>query len=73
MIRQDAFVIRVQAVMRSLHKIARSMPSEFSLDFGAPVLKVTRTAASLHLMLYQVSRLDASLRRDTTDTGRYSP
>ncbi|KAF3358893.1 hypothetical protein VdG1_02455 [Verticillium dahliae VDG1] len=53
MIRQDAFVIRVQAVMRSLHKIARSMPSEFSLDFGAPVLKVTRTAASLHLMLYQ--------------------
>lgn len=43
----------MQTTLLSLYEMERSIPSQFSIDFDAPKLSVTRTSASLYLMLYQ--------------------
>ncbi|KAF5263503.1 hypothetical protein FOXYS1_5751 [Fusarium oxysporum] len=50
---QEAFVNSVRCIMESLYKITNDIPPEHSLNFSATLLKVSRTSASLHLMLYQ--------------------
>ena len=52
-ISQTKLVKRMQTTLSSLYETERSIPSQFSIDFDAPKLSVTRTSASLYLMLFQ--------------------
>lgn len=51
---QLELVERIQAILVSLYETGRSIPPEFAIDFSLPNLQVSRTGASLYLMLFQV-------------------
>ncbi|KAH8888953.1 hypothetical protein GQ53DRAFT_653257, partial [Thozetella sp. PMI_491] len=55
---EDVFVPNVMAIMRSLHEISNDLPADFTASFHdlSPRLSM-KTAASLHLMLYQAALL----------------
>jgi hypothetical protein len=52
---QDELIESVRGVIRALYETARDFPPELSISFAKSPLQVTRTSASLYLMLYQVS------------------
>lgn len=47
-------VRKIQSILKSLHDTGQSIPRKYILDFTRPRLSVSRTGASLYLMLYQV-------------------
>lgn len=47
-------VKRIQDILKELSDISRSFPQALVLDFTRPLGAVTRTGASLYLMLFQV-------------------
>lgn len=47
-------VKRIQDILKELSDIGRSFPQALVLDFTRPLGNVTRTGASLYLMLFQV-------------------
>ncbi|CAD0026789.1 unnamed protein product, partial [Aureobasidium pullulans] len=46
-------VQNIQNMLRTLFDIGQSFPPELVIDFASSPVRLTRTAASLHLMLYQ--------------------
>lgn len=46
-------VRKIQSILKSLHDTGQSIPRKYVLDFTRPQLAVSRTGASLYLMLYQ--------------------
>ncbi|KAL2826097.1 hypothetical protein BDW59DRAFT_161222 [Aspergillus cavernicola] len=54
---QQSFIKGVQGILVSLHQISTSMPQELILEFSDKPLAVTRTNATLYLMLYQTIML----------------
>ena len=46
---------RLEKTLQSLYETQRSIPSQYTIDFDKPRIKVTRTGASLYLLLFQVS------------------
>lgn len=48
-------VRNIQAILSSLYNTGHCIPTEYTVDFASPHLIVSRTAASLYLMLFQVS------------------
>ncbi|KAL4871699.1 hypothetical protein BDV12DRAFT_18414 [Aspergillus spectabilis] len=54
---EQSFVKGVQKILVSLHEISGSIPQELGLDFSRRPLTVTRTKATLYLMLYQAIML----------------
>ncbi|KZF23871.1 hypothetical protein L228DRAFT_282548 [Xylona heveae TC161] len=50
---QMELVHKIQAILHSLYDIGRSFPPALVLDFSRPPQAVTRTGASLYLMLFQ--------------------
>lgn len=56
-ITQLEFVQKVQYSLQELHNTGRSFPKALTLDFNKNLQTVTRTGASLYLMLFQVSLL----------------
>ncbi|KAK6225254.1 hypothetical protein QIS74_01301 [Colletotrichum tabaci] len=55
---QDALIEAVRGVIRALYETARDFPPELSISFTRSPLQVTRTSASLYLMLYQAMMYD---------------
>lgn len=53
---QVELVCKVQAILQELYDIGQAFPRSLSLDFSQPLQTVTRTGASLYLMLFQVIR-----------------
>jgi hypothetical protein len=47
-------VKKIQTILQELYQIGQSFPPSLALDFNRPLEKVTRTGASLFLMLFQV-------------------
>jgi hypothetical protein len=43
------------SILRTLHEIGRTMPPEVLIDFNDLESTASRTGASIHLMLFQVS------------------
>jgi hypothetical protein len=58
-ITQLELVQKIQYSLQELHNTGRSFPRPLMLDFNKPVQLVTRTGASLYLMLFQVSLFPA--------------
>jgi proline utilization trans-activator len=54
-ITQLELVRKIQDILQELHDTSRSFPQTLVLDFNRPLKAVTRTGASLYLMLFQVS------------------
>ncbi|KAJ5316717.1 hypothetical protein N7508_001225 [Penicillium antarcticum] len=54
-ITQLELVRNIQKILQELHETGRSFPKTLVLDFNRPLKAVTRTGASLYLMLFQVS------------------
>jgi hypothetical protein len=54
-ITQLELVRKIQDILQELHDTGRSFPKTLVLDFNQPLRAVTRTGASLYLMLFQVS------------------
>ncbi|PYI00502.1 hypothetical protein BO78DRAFT_465280 [Aspergillus sclerotiicarbonarius CBS 121057] len=52
-ITQMELVCQVQKVLHDLYDIGQSFPPALALDFSRPLQTVTRTGASLYLMLFQ--------------------
>ncbi|KAH6981645.1 hypothetical protein BKA56DRAFT_719715, partial [Ilyonectria sp. MPI-CAGE-AT-0026] len=50
---QTELVQKIQSTLQALYEAGRSIPSNFSIDFSDSKLTVTRTGASLYLMLFQ--------------------
>ncbi|CAG8232124.1 unnamed protein product [Penicillium salamii] len=50
---QVELVCKVQAILQELYDIGQAFPRSLSLDFSQPLQTVTRTGASLYLMLFQ--------------------
>ncbi|KAI4596419.1 hypothetical protein KJ359_005549 [Pestalotiopsis sp. 9143b] len=46
-------VRNIQAILSSLYNTGHCIPTEYTVDFASPHLIVSRTAASLYLMLFQ--------------------
>lgn len=53
-ITQNDLVRKIQMVLHDLYETGRSLPAPLLLDFNRPLQTVTRTGASLYLMLFQV-------------------
>ena len=53
-ITQNELVRKIQIVLQDLYETGRSLPAPLLLDFNRPLQTVTRTGASLYLMLFQV-------------------
>ncbi|KAH7376812.1 hypothetical protein B0T11DRAFT_24189 [Plectosphaerella cucumerina] len=49
---QDELIESVRGVIRALYETARDFPPELSISFAKSPLQLTRTSASLYLMLY---------------------
>ncbi|KEF55278.1 uncharacterized protein A1O9_08932 [Exophiala aquamarina CBS 119918] len=49
---EQIFMTHVQNILSELHQISQNMPADFAVDFSQQ-LRVTRTSATLYLMLYQ--------------------
>jgi hypothetical protein len=47
-------VRKIQSILKSLHDTGQSIPRKYIIDFSKKDLSVSRTGASLYLMLYQV-------------------
>lgn len=58
---QSTFVSKVQRILSDLYAIARNMPRELEVDFNKSDLQISRTSASLHLMLFQVRHMFGDL------------
>lgn len=56
-------VRKIQSILKSLHETGQSIPRKFVPDFSQPRLTVSRTGASLYLMLFQVGDAVPSLLR----------
>ncbi|KAL4874438.1 hypothetical protein BJY04DRAFT_225929 [Aspergillus karnatakaensis] len=54
---EQAFVKGVQRILVSLHQISGSIPKDLELDFSTQPVTVTRSKATLYLMLYQAIML----------------
>lgn len=52
-ITQSELVKRIQSTLQGLYETGRSIPNYLSIDFDTPNVSVTRTSASLYLMLFQ--------------------
>ncbi|KAJ5773311.1 hypothetical protein N7457_008207 [Penicillium paradoxum] len=52
-ITQLELVQKIQQILQELHDTGRSFPKSLTLDFNRPLQLVTRTGASLYLMLFQ--------------------
>ncbi|KAF4761004.1 hypothetical protein N7455_001466 [Penicillium solitum] len=52
-ITQLELVRKIQQILQELHDTGRSFPKSLTLDFNRPLQLVTRTGASLYLMLFQ--------------------
>ncbi|KAJ5164184.1 uncharacterized protein N7500_006014 [Penicillium coprophilum] len=52
-ITQLELVQKIQQILQELHDTGRSFPKSLMLDFNRPLKLVTRTGASLYLMLFQ--------------------
>lgn len=52
-ITQNELVKKIRQTLQSLYETGKSIPSAFSIEFSDSQLTVTRTSASLYLMLYQ--------------------
>ncbi|KAJ6070067.1 hypothetical protein N7499_011954 [Penicillium canescens] len=52
-ITQLELVRKIQDILQELHDTSRSFPQTLVLDFNRPLKAVTRTGASLYLMLFQ--------------------
>ncbi|KAE8374877.1 FAD-linked oxidoreductase-like protein [Aspergillus bertholletiae] len=52
-ITQMELVHKIQKILQDLYETGRSFPPAFVLDFSRPLQTVTRTGASLYLMLFQ--------------------
>ncbi|KXG48290.1 Transcription factor [Penicillium griseofulvum] len=52
-ITQLELVQKIQQILQELHETGRSFPKSLMLDFNRPLQLVTRTGASLYLMLFQ--------------------
>ncbi|KAF7595024.1 hypothetical protein BBP40_007625 [Aspergillus hancockii] len=52
-ITQIELVYKIQKILQDLYEIGRSLPPALVLDFSRPLQTVTRTGASLYLMLFQ--------------------
>ncbi|KAJ5943488.1 hypothetical protein N7516_003656 [Penicillium verrucosum] len=52
-ITQLELVRKIQQILQELHDTGRSFPKSLTLDFNRPLQSVTRTGASLYLMLFQ--------------------
>ncbi|OQE05714.1 hypothetical protein PENVUL_c022G01821 [Penicillium vulpinum] len=52
-ITQLELVQKIQQILQELHDTGRSFPKSLMLDFSRPLQLVTRTGASLYLMLFQ--------------------
>ncbi|KAH8729903.1 hypothetical protein BGZ61DRAFT_346209, partial [Ilyonectria robusta] len=50
---QTELVQKIQSTLQALYEAGRSIPSNFSIHFSDSKLTVTRTGASLYLMLFQ--------------------
>lgn len=48
------YIRSVKVILGRLSRVATSIPSKYSVDFAKPIVP-SRTSATLHLMLYQVS------------------
>lgn len=53
-ITQLELVYKIQKILQNLYETGRSFPPALVLDFNRPLQTVTRTGASLYLMLFQV-------------------
>ena len=53
---QLELVQSIQSILSNLYEIGHSIPMEYTVDFKGVDVKVTRTGASLYLMLFQVCR-----------------
>ncbi|KAL2866660.1 fungal specific transcription factor domain-containing protein [Aspergillus lucknowensis] len=54
---ERSFIKGVQGILVSLHQISGTIPHELELDFSDKPVTVTRTNATLYLMLYQAIML----------------
>ena len=52
---EKTIIAKVQTILDSLHHIAQTLPAEVVIDFNQRHLQVSRTSASLHLDIFQVS------------------
>lgn len=52
-ITQSELVQRIQSTLQGLYETGRSIPNYLHIDFETPNVTVTRTSASLYLMLFQ--------------------
>lgn len=55
-ISQRELVKKIQSVLNTLYRTGKSIPPNFKTDFDSPRASVSRTSASLYLMLFQVGR-----------------
>ncbi|BAE62776.1 unnamed protein product [Aspergillus oryzae RIB40] len=63
-ITQLELVYKIQKILQNLYETGRSFPPALVLDFNRPLQTVTRTGASLYLMLFQALQpLPAALGR----------
>ena len=53
-ISQPELVQKIQGTLLTLHETGKSTPNTLAVDFSEPDFKVSRTGASLYLMLFQV-------------------
>ncbi|THZ82733.1 hypothetical protein D6C84_05554 [Aureobasidium pullulans] len=74
----------IQNMLRTLFDIGQSFPPELVIDFASSPVRSTRTAASLHLMLYQFQAILLCIRpvvlqqvhqklRESTEDRQVSP
>ena len=64
-ITQMELVHKIQKILQDLYETGRSFPPALVLDFSRPLQTVTRTGASLYLMLFQVSEPQEKLLYDS--------
>lgn len=64
---------KIQSILKSLHDTGQSIPRKYIIDFSKKDLAVSRTGASLYLMLYQVSNQIASVLNGSDTTPGSHP
>ncbi|KAG9258450.1 fungal-specific transcription factor domain-containing protein [Emericellopsis atlantica] len=50
---ESELVPKIQSILQSLHDIEKSIPQKYALDFESSELELSRTSATLYLILFQ--------------------